>query len=157
MKTYYRPGELSRLAGVSTDTLRHYERLGLIARAHRSSNGYREYPIDALERVRVIQSALAIGFTLAELSRIFRIRERGGIPCREVRDLARNKSVELEDRIRQMKRLLSRLRDLISGWDGLLEQAGPGVRARLLESLGEATLDSGVHHHLKKTVLRRNK
>ncbi len=63
---YLRSGELARLAGVSTDTLRHYERKGLLARPRRSCNGYREYPASDLDRVRLVRGALGIGFTLNE-------------------------------------------------------------------------------------------
>ncbi|HSP05530.1 MAG TPA: heavy metal-responsive transcriptional regulator [Acidobacteriota bacterium] len=142
MKSYYRSGELARLAGVSTDTLRHYERLGLIAKPRRSSNGYREYSVDTLDRVRVIQSAVGLGFTLAELARIFRIRDSGGAPCREVRDLARRKAGELETRLRQIRELRDRLRSMIRHWDGLLADAPPGSPARLLESLAHASTGS---------------
>jgi len=65
-----RAGELARLCGVSTDTLRHYERVGVMARPLRTRAGYRQYPAEALLRVRVVRRALAIGFTLAELSKI---------------------------------------------------------------------------------------
>src|SRR5207247_8757529 len=63
---YLRSGDLARLAGVSTDTLRHYERKGLLARPRRSANGYREYPASALDRVRLVRHALGIGCTLSD-------------------------------------------------------------------------------------------
>jgi hypothetical protein len=53
-------GELSRLAGISTDTLRHYERLGVLPKPPRTNGGYRD-PANSLERVRLIQSALKVG------------------------------------------------------------------------------------------------
>lgn len=149
MKAFYRPIELARVAGVSTDTLRHYERLGLIPRTRRSNNGYREYCIETLDRVRVIQSALSIGFTLAELRRIFRIRDGGGIPCREVRELAAAKCDDLELRIREMKQMRSRLKDLLLAWDNKLQITPAQSHARLLEDLQN---DSPSH---RKTQLRR--
>src|SRR5437773_925083 len=91
-----RSGELARQAGVSADTLRHYERKGLIARPRRSPNGYREYPASTLDRVRLIRSALAVGFTLDELARILKERDQGGAPCRQVRQLAAEKLAEVE-------------------------------------------------------------
>lgn len=135
MKAFYRPIELARLTAVSTDTLRHYERLGLIARAKRSVNGYREYSAGTVDRVRLIQAALSIGFTLAELSRILRVRDNGGVPCREVRELAASKSAELRERIREMKQMQKRLDGLLSEWDDRLQKTGPHTRAGLLESL----------------------
>src|ERR671928_552127 len=98
-KTYMRAGELARAAGVSTDTLRHYERKGVLQRPRRSPNGYREYPTDALARVLLVRRALAYGFTLDELARVLRARERGGAPCREVRALAAAKLSDVEARL----------------------------------------------------------
>ena len=87
-RTGFRSGELAKAAGVSRDTLRHYERKGIMQKPRRSANNYREYPQEALVRVQVVRRALAVGFTLDELSRIFRKRDAGEIPCRHVRDLA---------------------------------------------------------------------
>ena len=67
---------LARLAGVSPDTLRHYEAKGLLPRAARSKNGYREYPAEALARVGLVRRAVALGFTLDELARI-NVRGKG--------------------------------------------------------------------------------
>jgi hypothetical protein len=66
-KTLY-SGDLAKMAGVSPDTIRHYERIGVLPRASRTQSGYRVYPASALERVLVVQRALRIGFTLAELA-----------------------------------------------------------------------------------------
>src|ERR1700754_1035172 len=57
-KGFVRAGELARAAGVSTDTLRHYERKGVLQKPRRSANGYREYPPDALARVLLVRRAL---------------------------------------------------------------------------------------------------
>src|SRR5215203_1060936 len=111
MKMYYRSGELAQLCGVSPDTLRHYERLGLIS-TRRSSNSYREYPPEALMRVRTIRSALRIGFTLKELAKVFRVRDRGGVPCHEVRNLAQRKLEETATRIQELQALYMRLETL---------------------------------------------
>jgi MerR family mercuric resistance operon transcriptional regulator len=63
-----RAGALARLAGVSSDTLRVYEKKGLLPAPSRSANGYREYPTDAARRVRVVRQALALGFTFVSAS-----------------------------------------------------------------------------------------
>jgi len=63
-------GELAKLTGVSTDTLRHYERLGLLAAPARTTGNYREYPASAQQRVTLIQRALRISFSLKELKTI---------------------------------------------------------------------------------------
>src|SRR6266404_5381549 len=83
----WKVGELAKAAGVSTDTLRHYERKGLLT-PRRSPNGYRAYPAQALDRVRLVRTALALGFRLDDLARVFKVRSNGGAPCRQVRALA---------------------------------------------------------------------
>ncbi len=136
---YLRSGELARLAGVSTDTLRHYERKGLLARPRRSANGYREYPASDLDRVRLVRSALGIGFTLDELARILSVRDRGGAPCHEVRALAGTKLTEVETQLGELAALRDELRRLLKNWDALLAKNSPSERAGLLESLAAKT------------------
>ena len=134
-KAYLRSGELAAHAGVSTDTLRHYERKGLIPPPRRSENNYREYSMQSLERVRLVRRALAVGFTLDELARVLRVRDKGGAPCREVRELAAVKLDSLETQIEQMSALRDELRSLLSEWDSLLDSAASGQPVRLLERL----------------------
>ncbi len=137
-----RAGELARLAGVSTDTLRHYERKGLL-KPRRAPNGYREYPQQALDRVRMIRSALAIGFKLDDLARIFKVRDAGGAPCRQVRELAATKLDELETLVREATAMRDGLRMLLKDWDALLDSAPANEPARLLESLAAIGLADG--------------
>jgi len=130
-----RSGEIARRAGVSADTLRHYERRGLLGKPRRLANGYRAYPPEALDRVLLIQRALAVGFTLDELEELLRERDRGQPPCRKVRALAEKK---LSDVDRQMADLAEFRRDLartLRDWDARLAKAEGEDPARLLESL----------------------
>jgi DNA-binding transcriptional MerR regulator len=134
-KSYVRAGELARAAGVSTDTLRHYERKGVLQKPRRSANGYREYPPDTLARVLLVRRALAFGFTLDELAQVLRARERGGAPCREVRALASAKLSDVEARLRELSALREELRATLDDWDARLSKTEGGGRAGLLESL----------------------
>lgn len=83
--------ELARLAGISVDTLRYYERNRLLPAAPRSSSGYRLFPPEALIRVQMIRGALSVGFSVKELEQIFTVREHGGTPCHQVRKLGTKK------------------------------------------------------------------
>ena len=132
---YLRSGALARLAGVSTDTLRHYERKGLLKKPRRSGNGYREYPASDLDRVRLVRSALGIGFTLEELARVLRVRDGGGSPCSQVRALAGTKLAEVETQLRELTMLRDELRGLLKNWDVVLAKKPPSERVGLLESL----------------------
>jgi DNA-binding transcriptional MerR regulator len=134
-KASMRAGELARAAGVSTDTLRHYERKGVLGRPRRAANGYRQYPPEALERVLLVRRALGVGFTLDELARVLSVRERGAAPCREVRALAAAKLAEVEERLAELAALRGELRATLEEWDARLTRTAAGGRAGLLESL----------------------
>ncbi len=122
-------GELARLAEVSSDTLRHYERKGVLTRPRRAANGYREYPADAVQRVRLVRRALAVGFTLDELVNILRVRNTGGAPCHEVRALAASKLSHIETQLRELISLRDELRATLKDWDSRLARKAPGNRA----------------------------
>jgi DNA-binding transcriptional MerR regulator len=128
-----RSGELARLTGVSRDTLRLYERRGLLPAPGRSESGYRRYGTSAAHRVRLIRAALSIGFTIDELGEIFAARDRGLAPCRRVHALAIQKASSLEARVTEMQNLLGALRLAIRDWDQELTRTGPHERAGLLE------------------------
>lgn len=128
-------GRLAREAGVSSDTIRHYERLGLLPAARRAANNYRAFPSEALHRLKLIRRALTFGFSLEELVRILHKRDRGGLPCHEVRALASQKLAQAEANIVALERYAKRLRDTLKQWDQRLAAAPRGERAWLLESL----------------------
>jgi DNA-binding transcriptional MerR regulator len=131
----YRSGEIARSAGVSADTLRHYERKGVLARPRRRENGYRMYPQEALDRVRLIQRALAVGFTLDELATLLRDRDRGRPPCREVRRMAERKLHAVEQQLEDLARFREALTQTLREWDARLAETNGARPARLLESL----------------------
>jgi DNA-binding transcriptional MerR regulator len=131
-----RAGELARECGISTDTLRHYERVGVLPKPARTSAGYRQYSAEAVARVRLIRRALLMGFTLAELSRILRVRDAGGAPCRQVRALASVKLEQLEKQVIEMVQLRDDLRRMLLAWDDRLRDTPEGTRAGLLDIVG---------------------
>jgi DNA-binding transcriptional MerR regulator len=148
-----RSAQLARLAGVSADTLRLYEIKGLLPPARRSANGYREYPPEALARVRLVRRALALGFTLDELASIVKVRDRGGAPCAEVRALAAGKLALLEERVAEMQGACDRLRSVLTHWDGLLSATPAGRRAALLDAL-EGLVEPGTPSPLVPHAIR---
>jgi DNA-binding transcriptional MerR regulator len=151
----FRSGELARLAGVSSDLLRYYERIGIFPRPERASNGYRQYPAEVLDRVRAAQRSLSLGFSLPELARIFAIRDRGGAPCRKVRNLAEEKLRQVEQSLLKLKVLRRQLRDTLLDWDRRLDKIPAGRRAGLLDSLSENPSRTGLAtHKLKKGFSR---
>ena len=106
-------GELARRAGVSTRTLRYYESIGLLPPPGRMESGYRVYGPEHLERVRFIQRAKSLGFSLDEVREILRLRERGQAPCEHVLALLDRKIVEIDralEALKAFRRELARLR-----------------------------------------------
>jgi DNA-binding transcriptional MerR regulator len=152
----WRVGELAKAAGVSADTLRHYEKKGLL-RPQRSHNGYRQYPEQALERVRMIRQALAVGFTLDELSGVFKVFDRGGAPCHEVRSLAATKLAEIESHLEDVIALRNELRASLKDWDARLAQTASGQRASLLKILAarDSVRNSSTSLLLRKPGLKK--
>lgn len=128
-------GELARLCGVSADTIRHYERVGVIPAPVRGANGYRLHARETAGRVLLIRRALAIGFSLAELARILRQRDAGSPPCRGVRALAGEKLADLDRRIAEMLAMRDELGRIVEEWDVRLAATRDGEAARLLEGL----------------------
>ncbi len=128
-------GELAELAGVSRDTLRHYERKGVLPRPRRGHNAYRQYPPEALQRVQLVRRALSVGFTLDELAKVLKVRDAGGAPCEEVRRLAAQKLLNVQDQLRELTALRDDLQKTLQDWDTRLARRAQGKRANLLESL----------------------
>ena len=134
-KPALRSGDLARLIGISPDTLRLYERKGLLPSPPRSANGYRSYPPEVIERIRLIRAALSIGFTLDEVAKILVMRDGEGAPCMHVRALAGAKLDSLDRYIHQLVELRDQLKGILKHWDGALKKTPRGKRAGLLEAL----------------------
>jgi DNA-binding transcriptional MerR regulator len=130
-------GQLGAATGVSADTIRHYEKLNLLKKAIRSGGGYRLYDPSTITRVQTIRSAVKAGFTLAELSGIFRERDAGGAPCQHVAALAAEKVESLEKQIHDLIELKNWLASTVKAWHKRLEHTPAGTRAGLLDSLRE--------------------
>jgi DNA-binding transcriptional MerR regulator len=127
-------GRLGAATGVSPDTIRHYESLGLLPKPLRTSAGYRVYPADCVTRVVIIRSALKAGFSLRELAGIFKERDGGGAPCTRVAVMAAGKLAELERKILDLAELRDWLSGTVDRWRKQLQHTTPGQPARLLES-----------------------
>jgi DNA-binding transcriptional MerR regulator len=134
-------GALAKATGLSPDTIRHYEKLGIIPKASRSEAGYRLYPESAVQRVLVVQRALRIGFTLAELAEVLKARDAGGAPCQQVFELAQSKLVGIDEDIAALQRTQRYLCGVLAEWDTRMKAAG-GQKAHLLQSLTDAIAKS---------------
>jgi len=127
-----RIGEVAVLAGVNVQTLRFYERRGLIDEPPRRPSGYREYPTDSVRRVRFIKRAQELGFKLDEVQELLRLRDDPLIPCKQVRTAAEAKIADIDQRLQRLRRMRSALGALVVSCAGNREHHCP-----LLEALDE--------------------
>ena len=116
-------GKLAEQCGIGVETVRYYERRGLIAEPERTESGYRRYAREAVDRIRFIVSAKELGFTLNEISELLSISTEGAgidgtgiegtFDCESVRSLAVEKRSDVERRIRMLENIRRTLDELI--------------------------------------------
>ncbi len=106
-------GEVADAVGVPAQTIRFYERKGLLPSPERGANGYRHYDEATLARLRFVQAAQASGLTLAEIGSIVDLRDEGNVPCAHVATLIHSKVEDVRARIRDLTVLQAELEGLI--------------------------------------------
>lgn len=109
-------GQLAQRGGVKTDTVRFYERAGLLPRAERTAAGYRVYPPKAAERLQFIRKGQALGLSLEEIKRVLRLRDSGTLPCDYVVELAERRLREVERELAEMQSFRDSLRRYLHRW-----------------------------------------
>ena len=114
--TALRIGDLASLAGVSADALRYYERRGLLRPSGRRASGYRQYPRGAVDVVRFIKQAQALGFSLGEVEELLRLRGAVGQPTSalQAREVAAAKVRDIDEKVRQLGALRHALAGLVA-------------------------------------------
>ncbi len=127
-------GQLAKAAGVGVETLRFYERKGLLPPPPRTRSGYRRYPADAVARVRFIRRAKELGFSLAEIRELLAMRIDPGRSCADVRAIARAKIADVEAKIADLTRMRAVLRRLARACPG----KGPVAACPIVDALDTA-------------------
>ena len=130
-----RIGQIAAQAGTSRDTVRHYERLGIIAKAARTAGGYRLYSESAVERIRFVRNAVRFGFSLRQISRFLNARDSGRAPCRDVRDAAAQMASDMDRQIDDMIAARAAIQQMLNDWDRRLNATPVRSPARLLDTL----------------------
>lgn len=143
-------GEVARRTGIGVETLRFYERSGLLAPPVRTESGYRIYKADALERLDFIKRAQTLGFTLEEIRQIINESHAGGSPCSDVRRIMRQRLQELDERMEVMRQYRDELAQTIAKWEEIGD--APGHVCGLIES---ARIDTA--HSVNQGMKRRRK
>lgn len=129
----YTIGQLARLTGVGVETLRFYEREGLIPKPPRPTSGYRQYPEGTLSRLRFIRHAKALGFSLKDINELLELRVAPGTTCADVRQRAEAKITEVRDKLDMLKQMEQSLMKLTATCRG----RGPLSDCPILDALEE--------------------
>jgi MerR family mercuric resistance operon transcriptional regulator/MerR family gold-responsive transcriptional activator of gol and ges genes len=106
-------GALAKAVGVNVQTVRYYERRGLVVPMHRKDSGYRVYGGEALQRLRFIRNAQALGFTLREIAELLGLRVSSTARCGSVQVKALAKLDQVQHKVRELQKLARALRDLV--------------------------------------------
>ncbi len=117
-----RIGELAKEVEVPAKTIRYYEDIGLFPAAPRTGGGYRDYGPEAVELLQFIRKAQFLGLSLSEIKELAEIRSEGNLPCEHLRDLLDSKVADLEERIREMRKLRNEMRRTLKSWDERIEK-----------------------------------
>lgn len=128
---YLTIGKLAKRIGVNIDTVRYYEKQGLIPKPPRMESGYRHYPAETVKRIQFIRHAKELGFSLKEIAELLSLRIEQGVTCGDVRKRAEAKIADIEERILNLQRMKNALSKLAKECKG----KGPVSECPILEAL----------------------
>lgn len=129
----YTTGQLARLSGVGVETIRYYERKGLIPEPPRRESGYRQYPEDTLSRLRFIRRAKALGFRLKDIKELLELRVAPGTTCADIRRSAEVKITDVRVKLEMLRQIEQTLVTLTATCPG----RGPVSDCPILDALEE--------------------
>ena len=144
-----RIGEVANDVGVTVQTVRFYERRGLMPPPSRRESGYREYGEADVRRLEFIRHAKALGFSLEEIREILRMRERGQCPCTDVTKMAEQHLASADAEIRRLQRFRRELRQALTVWK---QKPTRSLSAGAICVLIERTMKGGRNHGRKKSA-----
>ena len=117
-------GQLAQRVGVNFETLRFYEKEGLLSPASRTPSGYRQFAESALDRLEFVRRAKSLGFSLAEIRELLVLKEGNAQSCVEVRGRLQNKLIALLAKKAELESLETQLRSALRKCDRQLKQSG---------------------------------
>jgi len=124
-------GKLAKKAGVNIETVRYYERRGLMQKPPRRESGYREYPLEAVKRIKFVRRAKELGFSLKEIMELLLLRVDPNTSSSEVKKRAATKIDDIEEKIGTLQRMKETLTRLVNRCDG----CRPTSECPILEAL----------------------
>ncbi|ODN43595.1 MerR family transcriptional regulator [Piscirickettsia litoralis] len=129
-------GELAKKSDLSIETIRYYEKQGLIAKPIRRDNGYRDYNVDAVDKLLFIQRAKALGFSLKEIAELLELSDQRS--CHhEVHEVAEQRLADIERRLKELARMRDGLQALVHSCHHEKELEKCPILAALLEGESE--------------------
>lgn len=105
-------GKLAKSCNVRVDTIRYYEKIGLLLPLNRTESGYRVYSSDSIERLRFVRKTQSLGFKLEEIKELLALPEKPATDCADVRKFARDKIIEVEEHIADLLKIKNCLKEL---------------------------------------------
>ena len=126
-------GQVARRAGVGIETVRFYEREGLLEEPPRRASGYRQYSEQVVKRIRFIKRAQKLGFSLKEITELLLLRVDAQTSCEEVKQRTESKIAEVERKLVELQRMRQALLQVAS----LCTGPGPRSRCPMLEALDQ--------------------
>ncbi len=124
-------GQVAKRSGVGLETVRFYERKGLVEEPPRTVSGYRQYPEDVVSRIRFIRRAKELGFKLSEISELLSLRVDPDTTCADVRKQTELKLADVKEKIRALERIKTALKRLAVSCVG----TGPTSECPILEAM----------------------
>ncbi len=122
-------GQLAKKTDVNIETIRYYERKGLIPKPHRRDSGYRQYSAEMITRIMFIKHAKTLGFSLKEIKDLLSLKHDPKTPCSEVRKRAESKIEDINGKIRTLQKMKKALSKLTKSCTG----SGPAKECPILE------------------------
>ena len=111
-------GQVAKQTGVTVETIRFYEKQNLITTPQRTESGYRQYPLDTIKRVRFIQHAKDVGFTLKEVTELLALRRKPNASCTEIKLRTLQQIEEVDQKISDLKKIREALGRMVMKCSG---------------------------------------
>lgn len=127
----YSIGQIAKKSEISIETIRYYEKEGLLEKPQRKESGYRQYNDDVIERLSFIQQAKSLGFTLKQIKELFSLEVKQGTTSKDIKDIAQLKLGDIEEKIKMLKKMQKILKELVTQCDG----KGPVEQCPILKAI----------------------
>lgn len=127
-------GKLAKASGIGVETIRFYERKGLLDEPGRTASGYRKYPKESITRLQFIRRAKELGFSLAEIEELLCLRKKTGSSKADIKVFAQDKITDIRKKIADLTTIATALEELTKQCDG----CGPIAECPILNALEDS-------------------